>query len=304
MHTPNESFINRNRPGFAHTGESAQARIVVLVLAAIIGGFAAGVFWYHRAGHLSTVTAEAPVGALSESTRAALQRLESPVEIRFYAVLDPSLSTGLQAFAGRVDRLLTAYEQAGRGQVTVLRHNSRTDAVTAAAAADGIRAFNLDQSDACFLGLALAGQSQKESIPQLSPEWEAALEADLTRALLRVAGKAVAEAPARLSPEDVTAAEVVQRTLPDLTTVSLEDGTRILREAALKEFKTAATEMQAQVEQAQQRFSEARQSGSEAGQQAALKQLQQVQAEQTEKLKAIAAQLQDQIAALQRLKKE
>ena len=40
--------------------------------------------------------------------------------------------------------------------------------------------------------------------------------------------------------------------------MSVEDGTRILREAALKDFKAAANEMEIQVKEAQQRLNQAR----------------------------------------------
>ena len=68
------------------------------------------------------------------------------------------------------------------------------------------------------------------------------------------------------------------------------------------ELKAAATEMQAEVQQAQQRLSRARNDKSEAEQEAAMKQLQQLQAEQAEKLKQIAARLQAQITVVEQLK--
>ncbi len=101
---------------------------------------------------------------------------------------------------------------------------------------------------------------------------------------------------------DPATIEEVKRMIPNFDSVSLEEGTRILREAALKEFKAAANEMQTRLSEAQQRLGQAQSGGSAAEQQAAMKDLQQVQADQTEKLKQIAARSAAQIEALRQLK--
>ena len=103
-------------------------------------------------------------------------------------------------------------------------------------------------------------------------------------------------------PVDAATIEAVKQAVPDYASVSLEDGTQVLRAAALKQFAAAANEMDAQVKQAQEQLVQAENGPSVAGQPAALKHLQQVQAEQTEKLQQIAAELQAQIAALKQLK--
>jgi hypothetical protein len=175
----------------------------------------------------------------------------------------------------------------------------------AAASADGVKAFNLDKGDACFLGVAVVCNDQKESLSQLSPEWEAALESDLSRAIARVAAKPAARsAAASTATADAAAIAEVKRAIPNLENVSLAEGTQTLRVAALKEIFEATDEMQRQVKEAEQRISQAQSNGTEAEQQAAVKQLQQVQAGQTEKLQQIAARLQSQIAALQELKQQ
>jgi len=92
------------------------------------------------------------------------------------------------------------------------------------------------------------------------------------------------------------------KAFPDLASRSFEDAARVLREGALEEFKSAAIELQAKVQLAQQTLAEARQNKSEAEQQAALKAFQGVQAEQLHKLKQITTRLQECIAVLQRLK--
>ena len=59
--------------------------------------------------------------ALSAGTKAVLQRLDSPIEIRFYALLDHGQRARfLPAFVGRVDQLLSAYQEAAHGKITVI----------------------------------------------------------------------------------------------------------------------------------------------------------------------------------------
>jgi len=106
------------------------------------------------------------------------------------------------------------------------------------------------------------------------------------------------EPPLPVAP---AAIEDVKRALPNYASLSVDQGTEILRQAALKEFAAAAQELQSEVARAQAELSQA-QSKSPADQQVAMKHLQQVQAEQSQKLQQIAGQLQTQIAALKQLK--
>jgi hypothetical protein len=105
-------------------------------------------------------------------------------------------------------------------------------------------------------------------------------------------------------PVDPAAMAEVKSAIPNFASISVDDGTRILRQAALNDFAAAAKEMDAQVKKAQQKLSEAENGQSAAEQQAAMKQLQQTQTAATEKLQQIAARLQAQIAALKKLKSE
>jgi hypothetical protein len=139
-------------------------------------------------------------------------------------------------------------------------------------------------------------------LAQIQPEWEPALEFDLARAILHVTATpatSIVKASATVSPEVTN--EIV-RLIPDLKGTSLEDGTRILREATLKEFTAAGIEMEGKLKVAQQQLSDAQNGQSEAEQQDAMKHLQEVQLEQGEKYKQIAARLQDQLAVFQQMK--
>jgi hypothetical protein len=287
-------------------GAQGHGRIVILVLTCLFLGFTFGAWWHYRTTRQGLVDAT-PVtdGKLSDGTRAVLQRLDSPIEIRFYAVLDQAGGfDALRAFAGRVDQLLSEFQKEANAKIRVIRYHSRSDSATASASADGLRPFNLDKGDACYLGIIVAQEARKESLPQFSPEWEPALEFDLSRAIARViSANRPAERPAT-PPSNAAVTEEVRTLIPDPVSVSLEEGTRILREKAMTEFAATTEAMEAQVKEAEQRFLQAQRDNSEAAQQAARKELQEVRTQQTEKLKQIAARLHDQIAALEQLKKK
>ena len=103
-------------------------------------------------------------------------------------------------------------------------------------------------------------------------------------------------------PVDAATIEAVKLAVPNYASVSLADGTQVLRAAALKQFAAVAKDMDVRVRQAEERLSEAENGQIAAEQQAALSNLRQTQAEQTGKLQEITSQLQAQIAALQQLK--
>ena len=296
-----------SRPCGRHKGEAAGVRGIVLVLAFLLVVVALGAVWLYRAAHhgpavSGEATGPAPV-VLSDTTLAVLQKLDSVLEIRFYSVLDSaSAPESLVAFASRVDQLLAAYQRAAGDKIKLTRFDSQSNLGPTAVPADGIQAFNLDKGEPCYLGVALVLKGRKETLPRLHPEWEQALEPDLTRAIVRLVDATRPAAAVPSAAANTNAVQEVRALIPNVSAVSVEEGTRILREAALKDFTAAAKDMEAQVQDAQQRLVQAQRGGSAADQQAAMKHLQQVQAEQTEKIKQIAARSRAQIDALQQLK--
>ena len=286
--------------------EDGNVRVWFLVLAVFLFGCGMTALWLYRGKESDSGTSQPGAKSnatrtLSGSTLKVLARVASPVEIRFYSILDPAtIPEPLKAFSARIDQLLTAYQQQANGKVKVSRYNQSSDANASSASADGIKPFNLDQGDACYLGIALASGGQKESLPKLDPDWEPALESDLTRAIARVI-----EALAKISNTpvaqklDPVITEQVKRAIPNLESVSLEEGKRILREAALKEFMKAVKEMEVQIKDAEQRVQSAQ---SPAEQETAIKNLRELKTEQIERLKAFAAQSEAQVQTLQLLK--
>ncbi|MBC8095514.1 MAG: Gldg family protein [Akkermansiaceae bacterium] len=288
--------------------QQGQSRISLLLVALLCAGLGAGAVLLWRGAQTIKPADEINLttSVLSESTRSVLKNLKAPVEVRFYSLLDAtSVSDSVREFSGRVDQLLSGYERESGGKISIVRHDP-LNAINAAksASADGIRPFNIDQGDACFFGIAVIQNQHKESLPQLSSEWESALEADLTRAIARVSDAAatVASSPTSSGKPDRAVLDQVKQLFPNLETLSLEDGKRRLRESALKEFTAAAQEMEVQIKDARQRLGTAQASQSEAQQKAAAQELQQLQTAQSEKLKEIAARSLAQVEALESLK--
>jgi hypothetical protein len=269
-------------------------------LAFFAAGIALSAWWFLRAPPAPAAPGSAGPPGLSEATKAVLQRLGSPVEIRFYSLLDASsASDSARAFSGRVDQLLAQYEQEAAGKIKVSRSKIMSSSSANAALADGIRPFNLDKGDGCYLGIAVVRAQQKETLP-LSAEWEQALEPDLTRAIARaVAGDSEAPPPPSADPATLDA---VKRLIPNLDSVSLDQGKEALRQSSFAQFQQAVQEMQARVKEAEGRFLQAQADQSEAGQEAARKEIQQIQADHLASLRRLTAASQAQMTALQQLK--
>lgn len=242
---------------------------------------------------------------LTSATLGVLRQLHTPFQIRYFAILDSNtVASSCMQFAGRVDRLLTAYAQASEGRVTVLRTLATHDGLESKeASAEGLKSFNIEKGNACYLGLVVSCPGRKEVMPILSPEWENALESDLSRLLQRLDHIPSANVPAQvLSQVTPGAIEEVKAIIPNLAGVSLEQGTQILRETALAEFKAEGQKWQEEIQRAEQALQRLATDAPAAERQQWIDKLQRLRSEQTEKLKAIAAKSESQIEALRRLK--
>jgi hypothetical protein len=283
-------------PGQPQT--SRRPPLVLAVVAFALGVALAGVWFHnHRSGSKSA-------GGLSDATKNLLGQLSAPVTIRYYSLLPAgSADESLQAFAGRVAQLLDAMQSAGGDKIQVSSFDVSAETNITAATADGIQPFNLDKGDACFLGIVVTSGKNTESLARLQPEWEPALESDLARAILRVAGTA---APAKLPPEVAKPSSetiaTINRLIPDVSAVSTEQAGQIFSAEYLKRCGEVGAEMEAQVNAAAQQVVQAQNSGSATDLEAAQKKLAQAQLAQGEKLKDLATQLQIQQAVFQQMK--
>jgi hypothetical protein len=286
-----------------HARCQGHARLVMGLLVCFFLGVGVTALLFSRLARSPDAVRNPVPSGLSDGTRAVLSRLESPVELRWYALLDPATVTpSLKAFAERAEVLLGEYQKEGNGKILLTRHTSSSSGAADKASADGLKPFNLEKGAACFLGIAVVQGGARESLARLLPEWEPALESDLTRAIVRVTTPPPA---APVSAETVKiqadADEQIRRVIPNLASVSVQEGTKVLRKAAMEEFNVAVQAAETKLKEAEEQVLAA-QSKSDAEQAAARKNLQQVQADRSEKLKEIAARLQNQIEALQRLK--
>ena len=127
---------------------------------------------------------------LSDGTRAILQKLDTPVKIRFY------LSAGgqgspeavfLKTYAQHVADLLDEYKQNGHGKIVVEQFDPKPDSdAEDSARLDGVEGQPLRNGDKFYLGLAVSQLDTKESIAFLDPSRERLLEYDLSRAISKV----------------------------------------------------------------------------------------------------------------------
>jgi len=298
------SSANTPRATDPQAAKPSGGRCLILVPVVFLLGVAAAGAWFKYGKHWTgSVMTELGGAELSGSTLDLLRQLKAPVEIRFYSILPPeSAPDSLQAFSGRVDALLSKFQSAGGGKIQMTRNVSVLETNADAASADGIQAFNLEKGGACFLGIAVASGGQKESLPKLQPEWEPALEYDLARAILHVAGPPANSVVKASAPVSAAVTNEITRLIPDVNGTSLEDGIGILRDSAVSKINQAAAEMEKQIQAAQQQAADAQNGRPEAEQQAAMKHLQQVQLEQGEKIKAIAADLQAEISVFEQMK--
>jgi hypothetical protein len=295
------SFLNRPRR------IKGSARVTLLVLLAFALGLGGGAFLFYGRSS-KTITAALPgngSGELSPATLSILSGLKGQVDVHYYAILDPnSTSETEKDFASRIDQLLAQYQAAADGKLKITRYDSSSDMGPQSAAKDGIAPFNLNKGDACYLGIAVLASDQKETFARLSPDWESALESDLSRAIAQVSNPkatTAANASAATGPSQVVINEV-KAALPDLASTSAEQGAQVLREAAMKAVQTSIQDMSTQLQDAQKRLADSRVNGSAAEQQEALKEFQRLQSEQAKRIQDITGHLQVQLEALNKLK--
>jgi hypothetical protein len=152
-----------------------------------------------------------------------------------------------------------------------------------------------------FIGLGLGGlwhsrRAQRSAVNTETPREDAGrLSAGTTAVLQSV------QAPVQIKPDPAILAEV-KRQIPDFASVSLEEGSQILREAAVKDLQAALSQMEGQLKEAEQRVARMEEAKSETEKQAALKDLQRLQAEQAVKLREFTTRSSAQVEALRQLK--
>jgi len=287
--------------GSARSATKNKAPSVFVPSLCFLLGLGLGAFWFYprKSGH----PPENQTIRISGQTRSVLRHLGAPVEIRLFSLLPaPTAPESLQAYSRRVAALLNLIgkESAGLVKTSVLGQPTHA----AAAAAEGLTAFNLEKGEPCFLGMTLVCADRKESFPRLQPAWESALESDLARALERLSAQRTIPLPGpALDPDEVASGTLaIGRLIPNFKEIPFDECVRALREAAGRDLAEAGAEMEKQISKAQRALQNAQEADSQAGQLEARSRLQKTQLEQADKLKQITARLQSRITVLRQLK--
>jgi hypothetical protein len=280
-----------------HRSERGSVRTIVLVLVCFCVGAATSALWLHRP---AKITNETPELVLSQSTRTLLEHLNAPVELHFYSLLDPDSPAALRDYSGRVQQLLKAYELTAAGKIVV---SKPANADPESALAEGIRGFDLDKGQGCYLGLAVSCAGKKEVLPQLYPAWEAALEPDVSRAIERVSAKSIPQTTTiAKDPTYAGAIEQLKILIPNFDSISLEEALQVSRTQSIEALSSATVPMNSLVKEAQEELLKAQTQGSAADRDAAAKKLQTIQARESQVVKEIAGQSQARIELIKKLK--
>jgi len=130
------------------------------------------------------------VYTLSPGTKAILQKLDTPVKVRFF-FSQPETSSPetvfLKNYAKRVEDLLAEFKQVGRGNIIIEKYDPQPDSdAEDLAKLDGIEGEPLPNGERLYLGLAVSLIDQKQALPFLAPNRERMLEYDIARAITRV----------------------------------------------------------------------------------------------------------------------
>jgi len=155
------------------------ALLVILIALNLLGNFSK-FRWDMTENHLYT---------LSQGSQRIVQKLDTPVEIRFYYSKDnASTPVYLRTYAQEAEDLLSEFQQASRGKIKIVKLDPKPDSdAEDSARLDGVEGQTVNLSDKVYLGLAVSCLDARTAIPFLSPGRESLLEYDVSRAISSVA---------------------------------------------------------------------------------------------------------------------
>jgi ABC-type uncharacterized transport system involved in gliding motility auxiliary subunit len=128
------------------------------------------------------------VFTLAQGTKAILNKLDAPIQIRFYYSESlSSMPVFLKNHAKRIEDLLSEYQKYGKGNIEIKKFDPQplSDAEDSANL-DGVEGQMLQTGEKMYLGLAINCLDTKVAIGYLNPERERLLEYDITRAVSQV----------------------------------------------------------------------------------------------------------------------
>ena len=124
---------------------------------------------------------------LSPGTKAILKKLDTPVQLRFYATQGKDAPVELKTYAQRVEDILNEYQKHGGNKIQIKRYDPQPDSdAEDSANLDGVEGQQINLGEKVYLGLAVSMLDQKVALPFLDPRRERLLEYDITRAIANV----------------------------------------------------------------------------------------------------------------------
>src|SRR5215813_8640333 len=164
---------------FLYSVAGVVAVLVILVAINLLGGFF----------KVRSDLTQNKLYTLSDGTKKILNKLDTPVEIRFYFSRDnASVPVPLRTYAQQVEDLLAEYQQYSRGKIKVVKLDPKPDSdAEDSANLDGIEGQNLNLTDKIYLGAVVSCLDAKTVLPYLSADRENLLEYGLSRAISSVA---------------------------------------------------------------------------------------------------------------------
>src|SRR3954470_10265737 len=130
---------------------------------------------------------EGKVNTLSQGSRAIVKKLDTPVQIRFFASQGEGVPVELTTFMRRVEDLLNEYREAGGKNIEVKKLNPEPDSdAEDAANLAGIEGQPLPNGERLYMGIEVSMLDSKVALPFLDPRRERLLEYDITRAIANV----------------------------------------------------------------------------------------------------------------------
>ena len=154
------------------------ALVIILIAVNVLGNFSKA-RWDLTENHLYT---------LSPGSQRIVEKLDTPVEIRFYYSKDnASTPVYLRTYAQEVEDLLSEFQQASHGKIKIVKLDPKPDSdAEDSARLDGVEGQTVNLSDRVYLGLAVSCLDAKSAISFLSPGRSNLLEYDISRAISSV----------------------------------------------------------------------------------------------------------------------
>ena len=131
---------------------------------------------------------ENKIYTLSDASKKILNKLDTPVKIKFYfSKSNSQMPVYLKTYAKRVEDLLEEYVQAGKGNITLEKLDPEPDSdAEDAAIMDGVDGQMLQVGEKIYFGISISCIDKTRAIPFLTPEKENLLEYDLTKGIAEV----------------------------------------------------------------------------------------------------------------------